>query len=410
MVIWLASYPRSGNTLLRIVLKHIFGLTTWSLYNDPGDIGADVATSDVVGHMPLPDDFDIEKARADDALHIIKTHGYPLNDKDHAIYIVRDGRESTLSYLKYENTYRNGQTTLWDVIYGNVPFGSWSRHLEMWDPARRRNTLLLRFEDFVETPTNLIGEISDFIGVPPTGTVTPSFAELNKINPRFFVSGKKDSWKTVFSDDEHCAFLLRHYSAMVRYGYVNELPDRFVKAQGTTLTRELSREIEYLQNTMLSSLRYDLLQKHSVIETLTGRLSQQISRAEELGQTLQRTSVIMDLNAKLKEQETHTQRLNKMLSEERSQSERLRQQIVEKEAQINAVTAQFGQAREQVAKEQQEHTMVRERLKTSEKELAVVQESAKHLLEELQIIKNSRRYRFGNMIARSYSRVKRTLP
>src|SRR5258708_3341660 len=33
-VTWLASYPRSGNTLLRIILKRCFGLTSQSLYDD----------------------------------------------------------------------------------------------------------------------------------------------------------------------------------------------------------------------------------------------------------------------------------------------------------------------------------------------------------------------------------------
>jgi hypothetical protein len=39
MVIWLASYPRSGNWFARIAFKHLFGLTTNSVYdeNRPND-------------------------------------------------------------------------------------------------------------------------------------------------------------------------------------------------------------------------------------------------------------------------------------------------------------------------------------------------------------------------------------
>jgi len=33
-MIWLASYPRSGNTLLRVILKHCFGLSSQSVYHD----------------------------------------------------------------------------------------------------------------------------------------------------------------------------------------------------------------------------------------------------------------------------------------------------------------------------------------------------------------------------------------
>jgi hypothetical protein len=33
-VTWLASYPRSGNTLLRTILKQCFGLSSQSVYPD----------------------------------------------------------------------------------------------------------------------------------------------------------------------------------------------------------------------------------------------------------------------------------------------------------------------------------------------------------------------------------------
>ena len=35
MIVWLASYPRSGNTFLRMVLHFVYGQKTYSLYNDP---------------------------------------------------------------------------------------------------------------------------------------------------------------------------------------------------------------------------------------------------------------------------------------------------------------------------------------------------------------------------------------
>ena len=34
MVVWLASYPRSGNTFLRIVLHRLYGVPTYSVYDD----------------------------------------------------------------------------------------------------------------------------------------------------------------------------------------------------------------------------------------------------------------------------------------------------------------------------------------------------------------------------------------
>lgn len=48
MIIWLASYPRSGNILLRIILKSVFGKETYSKYNDLKDIGANQKIMELV--------------------------------------------------------------------------------------------------------------------------------------------------------------------------------------------------------------------------------------------------------------------------------------------------------------------------------------------------------------------------
>ncbi len=50
MIVWLASYPRSGNTFFRVILNSIFDIKTYSIYDDKGDIGADEKTSETVGH------------------------------------------------------------------------------------------------------------------------------------------------------------------------------------------------------------------------------------------------------------------------------------------------------------------------------------------------------------------------
>ncbi|MGH9425708.1 MAG: hypothetical protein ACRD2L_05300 [Terriglobia bacterium] len=33
MIVWLASFPRSGNTLVRIILNSVFGLSTSTVYS-----------------------------------------------------------------------------------------------------------------------------------------------------------------------------------------------------------------------------------------------------------------------------------------------------------------------------------------------------------------------------------------
>ena len=48
-VVWLASYPRSGNTFLRTILWQCFGLRSASIY--PKDLGSKKALEDYVGHI-----------------------------------------------------------------------------------------------------------------------------------------------------------------------------------------------------------------------------------------------------------------------------------------------------------------------------------------------------------------------
>ena len=61
MIIWLSSYPRSGNTFFRIVAHQIFGISTYSGFQS-GNADLDrVGMGDITGHETLP--ADLEKGR-----------------------------------------------------------------------------------------------------------------------------------------------------------------------------------------------------------------------------------------------------------------------------------------------------------------------------------------------------------
>lgn len=222
MIVWLASYPRSGNTFFRVILNSVFNIKTYSIYDDKGDIGADEKTSEVVGHEFLPENFDIQKARDEKKVYYIKTHELldnRVDDNDKVIYLIRDGRESTLSFTKHENTFSNQKKELIDTIYGNTFIGSWGEHVKSWDPKNRKNTLLVKFETLIKEPIKYIEILSDFLQIKPTGDKIPTFEELKKINPKFFRSGKTNSWEDIYSEEEHISFWLKNYKEMMEYGY-----------------------------------------------------------------------------------------------------------------------------------------------------------------------------------------------
>jgi hypothetical protein len=87
-IVWLASYPRSGNTYLRAILWTCFGLQTGSVY--PDDLFGDSAVAQQVGHFEgtAHGQFSADFLR----LPLVKTHEWPVDNRK-AIYIVRNGRD-----------------------------------------------------------------------------------------------------------------------------------------------------------------------------------------------------------------------------------------------------------------------------------------------------------------------------
>ena len=230
MIIWLASFPRSGNTFFRVFLNSIFDIKTYSIYDDRFDIGADRSTADVVGHVFLPENYSLEQLRQDERIYFIKTHDLPdekVAEEDKVIYLVRDGRESTLSFWKYDRQYGSGiKRSLEDVIRGNIYFGTWGDHVRAWDPYNRTRTLLVKFETLVDNPMDMVCAIADFTGLEPVGKSVPTFEELKAINPKFFRSGKTNSWEKVYTDEEHAAFWDKSREQMLEYGYTYKIPNQ----------------------------------------------------------------------------------------------------------------------------------------------------------------------------------------
>jgi len=119
MICWLASYPRSGNTLFRILVHRFFGVETWSRHGDSDAHDIKNTLSDVVGFVPHDalDDAKLRVMAAGDAFALVKTHDLPPADNAFpAICIVRDGRSAIASYWHYRNRPGDVGATLGDVL------------------------------------------------------------------------------------------------------------------------------------------------------------------------------------------------------------------------------------------------------------------------------------------------------
>lgn len=185
---WLASYPRSGNTLLRIVLQNCFGLTSQSLYND-GEFGGSPLQA-IVGEEPVGGDprrFLDAAARSGRTLYV-KTHELPGQDDHPAIYVVRDGRSAVVSHHHYLREIAGLQPSLGDVIAGRHG-ASWSRHVRAWALSGRPNTLVVRYESLARGDAQTLQAISRFIDRPQLSPFDVSFTALNRLNKAFFRRG-----------------------------------------------------------------------------------------------------------------------------------------------------------------------------------------------------------------------------
>lgn len=221
MIIWIASYPRSGNTFLRILLHQNFGIESYSLYGDAKSIQADEATRTVVGHRLFDNEFDEAACRVSADCYFIKTHepweGRFANDR--AIYVVRDGRDALLSYWHFYQDYWGVEIAMADLIDGKCFAGRWCDHVVSWKPDERDNVLLLRFEELVSNPGRTIHKISNFVGMAPKTTEAPTFEELNAMNSRFFRQGQYTGGDGALGVENRDRFWALHGDAMQRFGY-----------------------------------------------------------------------------------------------------------------------------------------------------------------------------------------------
>jgi Sulfotransferase domain len=234
MIVWIASYPRSGNTFFRILLKHVYGLKTFSVHNDPllGKLGL----AEVVGHEALP--ASIPEMRAAPESYFIKTHELP-QDKDPAIYIIRDGRDALVSHANFLLSFQKKQTwlkralrvvgynhfekVLRGLIAKKPHYGGWSEHALSWADRPEAQTVVVRYEELCDSPQPKVEEALSQLGLKPRASMggqVPDFEELRAKSPDFFRKGKVGQWREEMSPSLQELFLRVHGPVMKRFDYV----------------------------------------------------------------------------------------------------------------------------------------------------------------------------------------------
>lgn len=219
--VFVASYPRSGNTLVRSILWNCFGLRSNSRYTEDGTLLSSREISNMVGSVLADTVHEVKALIAKQGMLPHKTHDISASEQDMpAIYIIRDGREVVCSYLGYEQRrVKDGVVTMEEVIRGQVEFGSWSDHISAWNPFDRPKTLLLRYEDLTMDVGHCVERIGAFLGMAPIKKSIPSFEAYRSALPGFFRSGTNQTWRELLTGRDLQLFYELHGDMMAALGY-----------------------------------------------------------------------------------------------------------------------------------------------------------------------------------------------
>jgi len=194
MIIWLASYPRSGSTLCRLVMHQCFGLGS---YSDQGN-GSErsiVGLGEEQGLLEFEGEWEAfyEQASVDSSLHLVKTH-LPPRDAQPAIVVRRDPRSTFCSYYHYLRQHLiHYPITLRDIVKGDVFYGDLIEFYRRWMSRSPGTTLLVSYHELVELDRATLNRLAAFTGLEPRNSAPVGFGELNAARPSFFRRGST-SW------------------------------------------------------------------------------------------------------------------------------------------------------------------------------------------------------------------------
>jgi hypothetical protein len=275
-IVWLASYPKSGNTWTRTFLHNLIKILTGE--NEGGqDINDmnDYTAWDISGAMfseLLGKDArqatreeiaavrpKVQQKLADETngLLFVKTHNALVMDRgvpainssvtSGAVYIIRNPLDVAISF-----GHHMGKTTddaIWQMEQEDLEthvteksvyevYGSWSKHVLSWTRKPNRAIYVMRYEDMLAEPVRTFGALANHLLMTPTRKQlveaidlssfdnlrkqeeSEGFKEKPKMAKVFFRTGKADQWRDELSEAQISRIVSAHREQMKRFGYL----------------------------------------------------------------------------------------------------------------------------------------------------------------------------------------------
>lgn len=268
-LIWLASYPKSGNTWMRILLANLLSGTA-----QPVDINKLSEPETLIGRWRFADDMLIDADLLSEAElavmrpmqcdFVARTCNTPFFCKTHdrfwvspgrptlgtmarkALYIVRDPRDVAVSLSHHASLSIDGAIAQMmdtstrssgsaQLIYR---VGNWAEHVAGWTEQRVTEAMVVRYEALHADTIGVLRAILDFIGGTADdaairqAVTNSSFSELQRQETRsgfsesqpgqqrFFRAGKAGGWRDVLTQGQARAIEDCFGAVMAAHGYI----------------------------------------------------------------------------------------------------------------------------------------------------------------------------------------------
>jgi hypothetical protein len=271
-IVWLASYPKSGNTWLRAFLaNYLFE------FDGPASFEAvqRISTGDASGpayaelsgrdprRLTLPEYVETRRrhlariANGGAPVNFVKTHApngrvggaalIPAGLTRQAIHLVRHPLDLLVSYADHwgiglaaaARQIADAKNAVPATARSAVQFlGSWSGHVASWTGARDFPVMTLRYEDMMADSERAFTAVLRHIGAPVDGAVLAraidaasfrrlaametagGFPERGPMQKRFFREGRIGQWHDAVPEAVAQRVIRDHRAAMQRLGYL----------------------------------------------------------------------------------------------------------------------------------------------------------------------------------------------
>jgi len=271
-ILWLASYPKSGNTWLRAFLHNLLvdmdepvdinklaaltvGDTQAKWYTAPDAKPLNQLSREELASMRPKAHAQIAASSANTVM--VKTHnalvevaGTPMitmSATAGAICVVRNPLDVVVSYAHHLGcsidqaitvmATKGFETAATDEIVAEH-HSDWSSHVYSWTGMANPGLLVLRYEDMTATPQKAFGAVAKFLGMTvPAQRLKrairfSSFKELRNQEDKhgfvertpaqnnFFRAGRAGGWRKILSEKQIKSIVLRHREQMERFRYI----------------------------------------------------------------------------------------------------------------------------------------------------------------------------------------------